>query len=281
MPAYNVEEYVRDAICSIQNQSYSNFEFIIINDGSTDKTSEIIESISDTRIIYINNKENQGNYYCRNEACKIAKGKYICVMDADDIAIPYRIETQVMLMESHHNVLALGSDFKLFNGTVCQRPRNYPVLKVFMLHNNMFLHPSLIIRRSILEKVSFYDEKYCYSSDYDLICKIGEQGVVANIPEVLMKYRTHPKQISSKCYSDQCTYADSIRMIYLRNSGINLTNEEERIFTLLMRKEFNKVDLGLASVTFNTIRHQNMKVKYFDTNILDYFINCFSSCLKI
>jgi hypothetical protein len=106
-----------------------------------------------------------------------------------------------------------------------------------------------------------------------LICRISEQGVVANIPEVLMKYRTHPKQISSKCYSDQCSYADSIRMIYLRNSGINLTKEEERIFTLLMRKEFNKefnkVDFGLASMTFNTIRYQNMKVKYVDTNILD------------
>jgi hypothetical protein len=81
--------------------------------------------------------------------------KYICVMDADDIAMPYRIKTQVILMESHHNILALVSDFKLFNGCLYQRPRSYPVLKVFMLHNNMFLHPSLIIRRSALEKVSF------------------------------------------------------------------------------------------------------------------------------
>lgn len=95
MPVYNVESYIEESIYSILLQTYSNLGFIIINDGSMDNTASIIKGIRDNRIVFIDRSENEGNYIRRNEGCKLAKGKYICVMDGDDIAMPNRIEKQL------------------------------------------------------------------------------------------------------------------------------------------------------------------------------------------
>ena len=95
MPAYNVELYVEEAVRSILNQTFRDFEFIIVDDGSTDRTPEILRTFTDPRIRLLFNEKNEGNYPARNRGCRLARGKYIAVMDADDVALPERLEKQV------------------------------------------------------------------------------------------------------------------------------------------------------------------------------------------
>lgn len=137
MPVYNVENYVEEAISGILSQTYSDFEFIIINDGSADNTAGVVKNIRDSRIIFIDSLENKGNYNRRNEGCRLSKGKYICVMDGDDMAMPDRIEKQVEIMESDPSLLAHGTAFVFSNGHICRKPCDYSRIKILLLFNNV------------------------------------------------------------------------------------------------------------------------------------------------
>lgn len=270
MPVYNVENYVKESIHSILSQTYINFEFIIINDGSTDNTAIIVDNIQDKRIIFLSHTENKGNYIRRNEGCQLAQGKYICVMDGDDIAMPERIEKQVEIIEKNSSLLALGTAFTFSNGYICQKPCNYDHIKVMLLFNNMFLHPSLIIKKDVLESVGYYNENYYYSSDYDLVCKIALQGNIINIPDILMKYRLHEKQISSVHNIKQMEYADQIRLNYLECCGFRLSTEEKEIFTLMMTRS-NKIDELDIHLVIKNLKEQNQKLKCYNTDVFDLF----------
>lgn len=113
MPAFNSEKYIAEAINSILQQSFSDFEFIIV-DESTDQTSAILDSIVDSLIIRINNKEQEGNHKCRNQALQIAKGKYICAMDSDDISNIDKLAIQFDFLETNTEFIATGSDIDFF-----------------------------------------------------------------------------------------------------------------------------------------------------------------------
>lgn len=273
MPVYNIESYIEESIYSILSQTYTKIEFIIINDGSTDNTANIVKSIQDSRIIFIDQFKNEGNYVRRNEGCKLAKGKYICVMDGDDIAMSNRIEKQVKIMENDPLLLAHGTAFILSNGYTCHKPYDYEQLKVMLLFNNVFLHPSLIIRKDALKSVDYYNEKYRYASDYDLICKISLKGKILNVPDILMQYRVHKKQISSAYYSEQVEYANQIRFDYLEKCGFRLSKEEEKIFTLMMTQSEKIKDQNIDIYpVINSLKEQNRRLKYFDTDIFDSFL---------
>jgi glycosyltransferase involved in cell wall biosynthesis len=277
MPVYNIESYVEESIHSILSQTYSNFEFIIINDGSIDNTANIVKNVHDNRIIFIDSSENKGNYNRRNEGCRLAKGKYICVMDGDDVASPARIEKQVEIMENDSLLSAHGTAFTFPNGYICRKPSDYNLIKVLLLFNNMFLHPSLIVRKEVMEVVGYYDEKYYYSSDYDLVCKIALQGKIVNIPDILMKYRVHEKQISSAHYAKQTEYANQIRLDYMERCGFDLSMEEKEVFTLLITdmgkaKEQNE---NIRSI-INKLERQNQETKCFDSDLFVLFLKNFS-----
>ena len=109
MPVYNGEKYLSEAIQSILDQTYTDFEFIIVNDGSSDQSVNIIKEFNDKRIILLQNDTNKGNYPCRNLGMQTARGKYICVMDADDISEPGRLQTQFQYMERNHDTGICGS----------------------------------------------------------------------------------------------------------------------------------------------------------------------------
>ncbi|PXV65845.1 glycosyltransferase involved in cell wall biosynthesis [Dysgonomonas alginatilytica] len=273
MPVYNIEGFIKEAIHSILNQSYHNFEFIIINDGSTDNTSSMIREEKDSRIIYIDRAINKGNYNARNEGCRMAKGKYICVMDGDDIAMSNRLERQVQIMEEDTEILAMGTDFQFINtGYIQKKPKSYSLLKIFLLQNNMFLHPSLIIRNEVLAQVNYYNEEFYYSSDYDLMCKISLIGKVINTPDILMHYRIHEKQISSKDYFRQCHYADLIRIKYLRTCGFRLPKNEEAVFSQFMSRNKN-LNKQISKPILDSLMKQNLKLKVFDQQIFSDFIS--------
>lgn len=186
MPVYNGEAYLCQAIDSILKQTFRNFEFIIIDDASTDGSEKIIHAYEDSRIKFVRNTDNQGNYPSRNKGLKMATGKYICVMDADDVAYPHRFDVQYRYLENHPDVLAVGThyDFSIQGKTMKRNlPLSYEDVQIALLSDNHFLHSSLMVRTEAMRKIGGYDEKYVYSSDYDLLSRLALSGKIENLPD--------------------------------------------------------------------------------------------------
>ncbi|MCD7936382.1 MAG: glycosyltransferase, partial [Tannerellaceae bacterium] len=240
----------------------------------TDQSATIIKTFCDTRILYIENRKRKGNYICRNTGCKLAKGKYIFVMDADDVAIRERIEKQVLFMESNPTLIACGSFFKTFDGHIHIKSQEYETIKIYLLYNNMFLHPSLIVRRDILKEIEFYDESFPYSADYNLCCQLALKGKIINIPEPLLFYRFHSEQITCVKNKQQKEYADIIRINYLRANGFKLTLDQEILFTHLMTHvKFTTMDeLQQIYILYQELMSQNEFLKSFTPTAFETFL---------
>jgi len=200
LPAYNAEKFLKEAIESILNQTYSNFEFIIINDGSTDKTQEIIDAYADPRIHCILHKENKGLIQSLNEGILCAKGVYIVRMDADDIAFANRIQVQVDFMESNPQITAVGSHAIFFNENKASPIENWALdqktntqleIKKTLIWENCLIHPSICFRTNVVKDL-LYDPSQKNYEDYDLwlrLRKLNKQFY--NCPEILVKHRIH------------------------------------------------------------------------------------------
>ena len=201
MPVYNTKEkFLREAVESILNQTFTDFEFIIINDGSDSITEDIILSYKDLRIKYLKNEQNLGIVQSLNKAVKTAKGKYIARMDADDISMPHRLEKQYEFMENHPQCGVCGTYVTAFgNGNELLSPPSEPeILKLTLLFKkNCIAHPTVLIRRKVLEEYLFqYNEEDTYAEDYGLWLRLLDKVKLYNIRESLLNYRVHDSNIS-------------------------------------------------------------------------------------
>lgn len=199
MPAYNSEKYIGEAIESILNQTFTDFEFIIINDGSMDDTAKIVSQYAnkDKRIKFINNKDNRGIVSVLNQGLDLAKGEYIARMDSDDISLSTRFERQIQYMESHPECGVLGTWFKCF-GKSDKIIRNHECVKICNIVKVQHVgHPTVMLKRAVVDKYKFhYDEKYKYAEDFELWSRMVFVTEIHNLPEVLLKYRWHGNNIS-------------------------------------------------------------------------------------
>lgn len=193
MSVYNCEKYLKQSVDSILNQSYKDFEFIIINDGSTDRSREILESYKDDRIRLFNNK-NKGLTKSLNEAIRYSNGKYIARMDADDISLPERFKKEINFLDSNRDIVMCGTwaDFIDENGKLLRefkRPVTDKEIKREIIFHNPFIHPSVMMRKTVFNEIGFYDESFRYAQDYELWTRIVTKFKTANIPEKLLEYR--------------------------------------------------------------------------------------------
>ena len=215
MPVYNIEKIVSKSIESIINQTFSDFEFIIIDDCSTDGTWDIVQAFSDNRLITIRNDRHKGQYPTRNFGMEIAKGKYIAVMDGSNIALPDRFRKQYDYMEKNLDVLASGTQCEFIGlGQKIENPVTYNEICASLLNDNCFIHPSLLIRSEAIRKIGGYDEHYIYASEYDMVCRLCLTGRIENLPDTCIHYRWHPGQISQNKALEQRDYTDEIRQQY-------------------------------------------------------------------
>lgn len=208
MSVYNTNKsFLAEAIESILNQTYPNFEFIIIDDNSTDGSLSIIEQYmsKDDRIVLIKNKTNIGLTKSLNKGLKLAKGQYIARMDADDVSLPDRFKQQIEYMENNSHVTVIGG-IAYSGAEVTNRwfNENTKIEKALFLFGNAGIaHPTAFIRKSFLDFHHIkYDENLKKSQDYALWLDIVQQGgVIQRLPEFVLKYRIHEGQIS-KASSD-------------------------------------------------------------------------------
>jgi len=202
IPCYNCEKYIKSAIDSILQQSYSNIEVIVVNDGSTDSSASIVKQCTDKRIKLIENKVNMGVVATRNTALEASSGEFIAILDGDDISYPTRIEKQVKYLCNNPEFAMVGSWLEVVdsNGTLTGEIRKTPayseILSVQMLFQNCFGQSTVMAKRSIINKY-MYSSDYRQAEDYDLWLRITNDYKTSNLQEPLVKYRVHHESIST------------------------------------------------------------------------------------
>jgi glycosyltransferase involved in cell wall biosynthesis len=207
MSVYNGEKYVKEAIESVLAQSFEGFEFIIIDDGSTDSSVAIVNSYDDKRIRFLKNDKNRGLAYSLNRGIDEAKGNYIARMDSDDICLKNRLELQYNFMEAHLDIGISGAAVKVFGNEV--RPLQYPSdpdeLKILLLYHSPLIHPTVIFRTDILRqnKNLRYQEEPPTAEDYDMWEKASHVVKIANLSEFVLLYRVDHEIKIPKYLSEQ------------------------------------------------------------------------------
>jgi len=280
MPAYNAEKYLAVAIESILWQTFTDFEFIIVNDGSTDHSLDVVKSFSDMRIKIIDTKTNMGNYAARNKGHRVACGKYICVMDADDIAFPHRLARQYAFMEQNPDIGIAGSCLKYVGSNqIVFREPEYELNKIKLLKNNYICHPSIIMRQKFLRKYNLlYDESFWYAGDYDLMVRASAIFPVVNTKDVLLNYRWTSEQLSGSSVKKYAPERDKVRMQQLDNFGITATLHEKQIHLQLLNSlPINAKFKFEALQWLQKLSEANRKVKFYNMEYLDDF---FEALLK-
>ncbi len=273
MPVYNGQDFLKEAIESILNQTYVYLEVLIINDGSIDASEEIILSYTDDRIVYLKHKENKGLINTLNSGLSLSKGKYIARMDADDISLPSRIEKQLFFLESNFAVGLVGSAVTVFGDRdeFVVYPRENEDLQLASLFYNPFCHPSVMIRKQIIDdnKLSFKKE-YLHAEEYKLWTEFLVVTKCHNLQDNLLMYRSHPSQISQVYQDIQLDKAKLIQMEYLEKAGFELTEREfESVFCQQDESNyFNSSQLLLRLQTLEKLVVQNKKNLFFNAGKL-------------
>jgi glycosyltransferase involved in cell wall biosynthesis len=206
----NIERYLPEAIDSILNQTFRDFEFIIVDFGSTDQSKDIAASYAakDSRI-QLSEVPPCSYIQAKIAACSLPKGRYIAIQDADDVSLPDRLEAEVDFMEKHPEVGVVGGAIQPMDshGKFLPPPDNYPTedqkLRLELRVRNPFWHPTVLILRSAYVRVGGYRPIFMQSDDHDLWLRISEHYQCANLSQVLLKYRIHPQQLSIRRLKDQ------------------------------------------------------------------------------
>lgn len=292
-PAHNGELYVRDAIQSILDQTYTNFEFIILISGRTNQESkDIINSFSDKRIkkIFCNPEYNLP--ITLNYGIAESKGKYIARMDADDISLPGRLKREVEFMESHPEVTIAGSWAKTFGAkeNIINHPVNYEEIKVNLLFQTTLVHPTVIMRKEMMEKNNLYYNPECYTSeDFELWSRAVEKVVVVNIPEILLLYRTHDLQATHQNKDKQIAIRAEVLTRQLLDIGIVPVQREIQIHYMITKfqSEYTENFLNEIQVWLEKIISYNSRAKKYDISYLNkvtaekWFVCCYVSASKV
>jgi glycosyltransferase involved in cell wall biosynthesis len=242
MSVYNGSRYLKESIDSILNQTFTDLEFIIIDDCSTDDSGEIISEYAekDQRIVLIKNPENIGLTKSLNKGLKIAKGEYVARQDADDISLPERLTKQVSLLNKEPEVALVSCNIALID------PDGNPIEKQIrachpdlvslhlLFYNHLGGHSQVIFRRELVINLGGYCESFRYSQDYELWCRIDKVGRIYILPEILLQQRRHNQSITLAKASEQEAYALSI----VQNNISQLIGKEISIEEAKYLKEF-------------------------------------------
>ncbi len=276
LPVYNCELYIKDAMDSILNQTYTDFELLVIDDASTDKTVEIIKSYTDSRIILIQKPKNLGYTDSLNYGLKNAKGEYIARMDGDDFSLPTRFEKQVAFLDTHPDAVLCGANYSIIGTEVTnQLPENNDEIQIQFIRNNCIAHPVVMLRNSILkENAIVYDVTKEPAEDFDLWVRLLNYGKLHNLQEVLLNYRVHQKQVSNLQSEKQRNVSIDTKLNVFKDLNLNWNVEEEKV----LRKHLSNIffidlnELGKLKIIFHNILKSNKSKLVFNHQLLTNYL---------
>lgn len=232
MAVYNMERYVGEAIESILDQTFKEFEFIVVDDQSTDSSYQIIQKYAalDSRIVSVKNNGKKGYFSARNLGFDLMKGKYYAVMDADDVSLPKRLEKQFDFMEKNPDVDICGSWATFFGHEegLLKFPTTRDEIRDSLFFYNCIVHPTVIMRKKSLDKFNIkYSDSFLFAQDYELWCREIDRLKFANIPEILLKYRKHDR---SKGHEERAAVVEMALKDIISKNGLKnglIFNESE------------------------------------------------------
>lgn len=298
MSVWNGERYLHEAINSVLQQTFADYEFIIVNDASTDSSPQIIRSFSDDRIRVINNDINIGLTKSLNKALKEAEGEYIARQDADDISLADRFAEQLKYLDEHPEVALLGTSAYYINENgettgKCVTTGSPSIGR--LLKGNRFIHGSTMFRRAVVDELGGYNELFRYGQDYELWLRIAGYYEVRNLTQLLYKLRFHQENIRSKNGEESVLYGLLARRLVrnrmsgamlkeIKGKGIKklyayLSRREKSYFHTAMARMYminNKLELarkqyvkGLLAVPFDIIIIANLVLSYLGQGVVD------------
>lgn len=280
LPVYNTEKYIRDSVQSILDQTFKDFELIIINDASTDGTLNVLKKFNDSRIRLLSNKINQGISKNANLGLDLAKGEFIARIDADDIAHIQRIEKQVIYLQSNPDVDFCGTWVQLIGveDKIIRTAISHEYIKAGLLFMNVIFNPSVMYRKeSFINKALRYDESYKIE-DYPMWINAIDIIKFANIPTVLQKYRIHNTNISVFQNENKDELNEFHHKVYRKNfDKIGLLYDEGDLNThreigLWKLNPINKKQLTKYLLWLEKLIIFNDKVNYYNRSALCYEI---------
>ncbi len=231
MPVYNDAAYLRKAIESVLNQSFRDFELLVLNDGSTDETAEVVAAFSDKRLRFIDDAANRGPAYRRNVGLREARGEFIALMDGDDIAVSDRLAKSVAAMEAHREVGILGGFAQLFSGKgdhACWTfPLHHEEICARLFFRGAFSNPTLMLRGSVMRSHGIrFDESLPLSEDYNLWYDVLRVSRGKNLPEVLVRYRVSDSQLTRSRVDEKWQTLAFVRGRMLSDLGFDRPDDE-------------------------------------------------------
>jgi glycosyltransferase involved in cell wall biosynthesis len=230
MPVHNGASYLRDAMGSIFQQTFPDFELLAVNDGSTDATPSILRSCTDSRLTVLENENNLGLIASLNRGLEMARGEYVARMDADDVALPKRLQRQVAFIRTSPRTGLCGTWFRTFGGacsTVVRPPTGAEDMAAKLFHESPLAHPTVMFRRALFADHGLrYSHEYPHAEDFELWTRVAQVTELANLPEVLLRYRRHDEQVSNLKKARQDESVRKILLRQLRRIHANATEAE-------------------------------------------------------
>lgn len=270
LPVYNAEAHLATAVKSILEQTYDNFDFIIINDGSTDNSLNILKNFSEKdKRIKLYSRENKGLVHTLNEGLALIQTTFVARMDADDIALPTRFEKQMQYLFKNDDCLLLGTRVIIIDNDgdeICEMGNyfSHDEIDEGLLNKKgqLIYHPSVIFRKAIVDQIGGYRHKYPHVEDLDLFLRVSELGKIENLKEPLLKYREHIRKIGYVHHNEQIIEInDVIKETHTRR---NLAYRETPVSVFV---EFNEVDSwkkwawwALGAKNYNTAKKYAVKL---------------------
>lgn len=300
MPVYNGEKYLDMAINSILNQTFTDFELIMVDDSSTDNSVKIINSYQDQRIKLIKNNVNLGIPKSRNKCLQESLGEYVAFLDCDDYAYPSRLAEQFEFMEKNPDFGMVGSWVELmdensdFTGEVWKMEEPEQKIPCRLLFHNYFANSAVFVRRSALCDVEingqFFKEDYPNAQDYDLWVRISKKFKVWNIQKVLIKYRVHSSGASVKAANLVEKLASRIVTYQLNDLGIEPTAKELELHRQIGAYNPKNINTSIEYIKevgdwLTMLRNANNKTGLYDHHnfnqvLADLQLSMFCHCLK-
>jgi glycosyltransferase involved in cell wall biosynthesis len=252
MAVHNGMPYLTDAMESIFSQTFRDFEFIVVDDASSDESAQVVRSVRNRSLRVIRNKRQLGLSRSLNKGLAIARGRYVARMDADDISLPRRLADQYSFLETHLNVDVLGTWTETL-GLNSEQVWRYPIddaeIRAEMLFNSVLVHSSVMLRRSTFIRHGLrYNPNVARAQDYELWARAADRLHFANLGVVLQRYRIHGRQVGKQQFATQQAVADEVRALEIRAIGLKPNQANSRLHNSISQWDFPVSRAGLLNV---------------------------------
>lgn len=275
IPTYNAARYVEEAVSSVLAQSFTDFELLLIDDGSTDGTTQLLEQfVSDPRVRLLRNERNLGLIATLHRAYAECQAQIIARMDADDICAPDRFGQQIAFLRANPEIAIVGGAIRFFGNVapnVFTFPTSHADIHCAMLFYCPLAHPALMFRRNLVDQgVMRYDEAFRHAEDYHLWSRLLLRVKAANLPEVVLDYRLHTQQVSSNSSDKQYTASKRVRARMLQECGIHPSDEEIALHeSVILERPLIRPDyLPTLAAWFKRLETAAQQTDYWDANAL-------------